>query len=439
MLRDLIDAAGAGSGQLVGIVGEPGAGKSRLLRELRRSLEGSSVRYVEIHGLAHGTLTPLLPVIEMVRAYLGVNEGDLPDAVRDKARAVLAALGADPDADAPYLLALLGIQEGNRGDGELVKRRIFDLFRRMVFALGRQSAFVLIVENGHWIDPTTEECFAFLAEHLAGTPFLLAMTYRPGYKPAWLDKSYATQLALSPLGSADGRRFISAVAEGREVPAPLSEQILARAEGNPLFLEELTRAVMDPAHAATGSNIPDTIHAVIAARIDHLSVEDKRLLQTAAVIGRDVPYVVLERVAGLDDEALHGGLARLQAAEFIVERGPASNAPMASSTRSPWPRRTRACPRRAAARSTFACSPPWSRLRGSGAASCSPRWPSMLTPEATGAGPSPTIGRRVFACSRAMRIAKPLAAWRRPSRRSAAWPPPASPKSWPSTATSASS
>jgi DNA-binding NtrC family response regulator/tetratricopeptide (TPR) repeat protein len=320
-LRALVSAATAGTGQVAGIVGAPGAGKSRLVRELRRGLDGSGVRYAETHGLAHGSLTPLLPFIALVRAYLDVSEGESAEGAAAKTREALAALGLDPEPDVPHLLALLGFAGPAPSDGDAFKRRTFDLFRRLLLALSRQTPYVLVVENVHWIDPTTEECCAYLADAIADAPILLAMTYRPGYRPAWLDKSYATQIALTPLGAAESRRLVDAVADGQALPAPLAEQILARAEGNPLFLEELTRSVIDPAQPVGDSHIPDTIHAVIAARIDRLAEDDKRLLHAAAVIGREVPYAVLERVAGAEDAALHAGLARLEAGEFLVERG----------------------------------------------------------------------------------------------------------------------
>jgi adenylate cyclase len=146
------------------------------------------------------------------------------------------------------------------------------------------------------------------------------MTYRPGYRPTWLDRSYATQIALAPLTAEESRRMVTAAAGPRQVPAALAERVLNWAEGNPLFIEELTRSMLE--HGSGGdSAIPDTVHDVIAARIDRLAPDDRRLLEVAAVAGREVSHELLERAADLDDQALGAGLARLQAAELLLERG----------------------------------------------------------------------------------------------------------------------
>ena len=320
LLSELMAAAEAGAGQLVGIVGPPGSGKSRLLRELRRRLEGRGVVHNEAHALAHGTVIPLLPFVEMARSHFDVTESDPPEMVWQHVRAGLADIGLDPEADGAYLVALLGGERPANVDGETLTRRTFDLIRRITLAFSDRAPLVLTIENAHWLDPTSEACVASLAGHLAGARCLFLMTYRPGYHPGWLDRSYATQIALPPLTAAESRRMIAAVAGPSAVPAPLAEQVLAWAEGNPLFLEELTRSVVEGG-PAPGAAIPGTVQAVIGARIDRLTAEDRRLLHVAAVIGREVPHDVLEQAADLEPAALHGGLVRLQAAELLLERG----------------------------------------------------------------------------------------------------------------------
>ena len=319
-LSDLMAAAERGAGQIAGIVGPPGSGKSRLLRELRRRLAGRGIIGSEAHALAHGATTPFLPFAEMARSYLDVTEFDPPEVVRERARAGLEAVGLDPEADGSYLVALLGGARPEGVDGEALRRRTFDLIRRIMLALTEQAPVLLTIENAHWLDPSSEACVAGLAEHLAGARCLLVVTYRPGYRPDWLDRSYATQIALPPLTAADSRRMIGAVAGRREVPAELADQVLTWAEGNPLFIEELTRSVLEDG-AITSAAVPATVHAAIGARIERLPAGDRRLLQLAAVIGREIPHDVLERAADLAPHALHDGLARLQAAELLVERG----------------------------------------------------------------------------------------------------------------------
>jgi predicted ATPase len=175
------------------------------------------------------------------------------------------------------------------------------------------------VENAHWIDPTSEEWLASLVERLAGVPLLLLVTYRPGYRPPWLAHSGATQLALGPLSPDESLRVVQAVPQAVRLPAHVQRNIVARGAGNPFFLEELMWAVADHDSPAQALALPATVQAVLAARIDRLSGAAKRLLQTAAVIGHDVPVPLLQAVTGLADEALHDDLQHLQAAEFLSE------------------------------------------------------------------------------------------------------------------------
>lgn len=339
MLGAAVGAARAGVGQLVGIAGEPGSGKSRLLFELQQLLRGEPVRYAEGHCLAHATMTPYFPLAEMLKAHFDVREPEEPGVVRARIGARLTALGLDPDEEGSYLLALVGLAGDERPpdsvDREMVKRRTFEAIHRMTFALARQQPLVLALENVHWIDPSTEECLAALAERLGGVPCLLVMTYRPGYRPSWLDKSYAMQIALRPLGLDESRRLVRSARVGIPLPAAVEEQILAAAQGNPFFLEELMRSVVEqgatPTLAEPGSQtglaVPATVHAVLSTRIDRLGPADKQLLQAAAVIGPRVPVGLLAAVSGLERETLETALVRLQAAEFLYE-GPGMGEPV---------------------------------------------------------------------------------------------------------------
>ena len=197
----------------------------------------------------------------------------------------------------------------------------------------QQHPLILAVEDLHWIDPTSEELLASLVEGLPGAAILVLATYRPGYRPPWLEKSYATQLTVPPLSAQDSVQVVQAVLQHETVPPPLAEAILAKAQGNPFFLEEMAQTLVEqdvvagradgpvtpPTSALPDLQLPPTVQAVLAARIDRLPPEAKRLLQTAAVIGMDVPVPLLQAIAELPEAALHSGLAHLQAAEFLYE------------------------------------------------------------------------------------------------------------------------
>src|SRR5262249_4215279 len=163
-------------------------------------------------------------------------------AIRDKVRAGLATVGADPSEWEPYLLHLFGVASGTERlatlTPEALKARTFEALRQVALNGSRRRPIVFVLEDLHWIDKTWEECVNALVEGLAGARILLIATYRPGYRPAWLDRSFATQIALQPLSEEDSLAVIGSVLESQPVPDVLTRSLLDKAEGNPFFLEE---------------------------------------------------------------------------------------------------------------------------------------------------------------------------------------------------------
>jgi tetratricopeptide (TPR) repeat protein len=336
-LHAVLAQAVGSRGQSVGIVGESGIGKSRLLAEWRQQLYAHGVVYLEGHCLSYGSTTPYLPVLDLLRAHCGITPADGAAAVTAKVCGSLQAVGLAPDTAAPSLLHLLGVEAATvqvaGSSPETLKAHTFATLRQLWLKSSQQHPLILAVEDLHWSDPTSEEFLASLVAGLPGAALMVLSTYRPGYRPAWLEKSYATQLTLPPLSAQDSVQIIQAVLQRGTVPPPLLQALLAKAQGNPFFLEELARTLMeqDAAQSApTGQSprprptppdlqLPPTVQAVLAARIDRLAPEAKRLLQTAAVIGTDIPVPLLQVIAELSETALHQGLAHLQAAEFLYE------------------------------------------------------------------------------------------------------------------------
>ncbi len=322
-LEELMRAAEAGAGQAVGIVGEPGSGKSRLLFELRQRVRPRGVRYMEQHCLAYGSMTPYGPLLDTLPAYFLIDPRDAWPVVIEKVRLGLEFVELDPDEHEPYILHLLGAPGAAERlggvDPRTLKERTLDTLCQVLLGTSRAQPLVFVVENAHWIDPTSEELSSGVVDRLAGAPIVFVMSYRPPYRPRWLDKSYATQIALRPLGADRSRELIRHLAAGSALRPGVEEQILARAEGNPFFLEELVRSVVEQGATLGDLAIPDSVQAVLAARIDRLPPGDKQLLQSAAVVGRDVPVGLLERVVDLPGPALREALARLRAAEFLYE------------------------------------------------------------------------------------------------------------------------
>jgi DNA-binding NtrC family response regulator len=303
LLQSRLELAEQGHGQVVGIVGEPGIGKSRLLFEFHQRCLGLTI----LRGacVSYGSAIPYLPILGVLRDACGLTGTEPSVALEAQVRARCEAAGLGNESS----LRILRLFRSTEAPAtppeppELVRSDTFEAVRRLVFASARTGHPVVVsVEDVHWIDATSEELLGSLAEALAGTAVLLVTTYRAGYRSPWMNSSYATQVALPPLSPDDSREVVHAIFQGRPVPEPVTEQVLARAEGNPFFLEELSRVAFVPGAPA----MPETVQDVLQARIDRLPDGPRRLLHTAAVIGREVPKALLQATAQMT-ESVGGG------------------------------------------------------------------------------------------------------------------------------------
>lgn len=297
VLLGLKEQAAEGHGQVVGLAGEAGSGKSRLLYELRQRLGSRPVAYLSGRCLSYGTGIPYLPLLDLLRGAWGLAESPSPAEAAAKIRASLAEVGDDPGESLPYFLRLLGIREGADGlaglEPQAIQTRTFAALRRMLLAASRRSLLILEIEDLHWIDATSEELLASLVETLAAASILLLVTYRAGYSPRWMDKSYATQINMRSLSAEDSRTVVAAILKRSQVSEELASSVLPKAEGNPFYLEELTRSLVEQGADAA---VPDTVQGLLAARIDRLPQEHKRVLQTASVLGREIPLDLLAAI-----------------------------------------------------------------------------------------------------------------------------------------------
>jgi transcriptional regulator with AAA-type ATPase domain/tetratricopeptide (TPR) repeat protein len=325
LLKSRLQAAGQGQGQLVSLIGEAGIGKSRLLFEFRQSLAGQPVTYLEGHCFSYGTSIPYLPILELVRAICGVVEYDSPEGVTGKIHRALDEIGIEPSRGAPFLLHLLGIKGSAEELGSLspetIKVRTLETLHALFLSGNRPETLVLAIEDLHWIDQASEEYLGSLADRVMGARIVLAATYRPGYRPPWINKSSATQIAIQPLTPQESLSVVRVAFGNDTVTDPVAKLILAKAEGNPFFLEELGRAAREQGGASMSLTAPDTVQEVLLARIDRLPPADTSLLQAAAVIGKDFSFEILRALADLPDNAIRESLRNLQAAEFINETG----------------------------------------------------------------------------------------------------------------------
>src|SRR5205823_4921373 len=231
-----------GQGQVIGIVGEPGLGKSRLLAEFARSLDGQAVTYGEGHCLPYSSATPYLPVRDLLRQLWGLSDPAPAAASTAIVQQQLREAGVTSEAEALLLLQLLDVPVEQAPLAVLSpperKARTFALLRHLLRHASQRQPLVLAVENLHWSDPTSDEWLASLVERLGDTPVLLVVTYRPGYQPPWLGRAVATQMALPRLSLADSLAVLQSVPQAAQLAAPVQQAIVAKAAGNPFFVEE---------------------------------------------------------------------------------------------------------------------------------------------------------------------------------------------------------
>lgn len=324
ILDDLLTTVEQGQGQAVGLSGEAGVGKSRLLYEFCQGLERGRITYLEGRSVSYGQTTPYLPILDIVRQSFALAETDTPEIVAEKIDRGLRALGLDVPALLPYLLHLLGVKEDAEGplavlNPESIKARTIDTLRQLSVAGSQQRVIVIAIEDMHWIDQASEDALAAVVESTAGCRVLLVCTYRPGYQPPWLGKSHATQLVLRRLSRRDCAAIVKALPLSDTLSAELTDTIVERADGIPFFLEELARAVSGQTDRSSPVAVPDTLQGVLTARIDRLPPTEKHLLDAAAVLGKDTVIPFLRALVTLTDPEFRQALAHLQAAELLLQ------------------------------------------------------------------------------------------------------------------------
>jgi DNA-binding NtrC family response regulator/tetratricopeptide (TPR) repeat protein len=335
VLADLLGQAREGQGQLVGIVGEPGVGKSRLCYEFMRAHSIQGWQIFTTSADASGQAIPYLPVIELLQSYFQITSHDGVSARHDKVTDQLRTLGQSLESSLPALLTLLDVPVEDDAWHALEpshrRQQLLDAIKRLLIRGSQIQPLLLIAENLHWIDTEAQALFDTLVEGLATTRILLLVTYRPEYHHSWGNKTYYTQLRLDPLPRAHAEVLLDSLLGGDASLTPLTQSLWQRTAGNPFFLEESVQTLVDTqvlvgapgayrlARLLQSIEVPATVQAVLAARIDRLPPQDKRLLQTAAVIGMEVPCALLQAVAALPEAELYQGLAHLQAAEFLYE------------------------------------------------------------------------------------------------------------------------
>ena len=334
-LRAALEKAGQAQGQVVAVVGEPGVGKSRLSYEFTRSHRTRGWLILEASSVSYGKATPYLPIIDVLKAYFKIDDRDDHRGIREKVAGKLITLDEALKPLLPALLALIDITiedaQWQALDPAQRRQRTLDAVKRLLLRESQAQPLLLVIEDLHWVDSETQAVLDGLIESVPSARVLILVNYRPDYLHDWGSKTYYTRLRIDPLPPEGAEELLHALLGADESLRSLRALLVERTEGNPFFIEESVRMLVESrvligkpgehrlAKDVTTIQIAPTVLAVLAARIDRLPPDEKRLLQSAAVIGRDVPFVLLQTIADVGDEALRSGLAHLQSAEFLHE------------------------------------------------------------------------------------------------------------------------
>jgi class 3 adenylate cyclase/tetratricopeptide (TPR) repeat protein len=327
--------AAGGHGQVAAVVGEAGVGKSRLVYEFTHSHRMQGWLVLESASVSYGKATSYLPVIDLLKGYFKIHDRDDLREIREKLTGKLLTLDESLKPTLPALLALLDVSVDDPTwqtlDPGQRRQRTLDAVKRLLLREAREQPVLVIFEDLHWIDGETQALLDALVESLGSARLLLLVNYRPEYRHGWGSKTHYSQLRLDALPAESAGELLEALL-GEDPGLVLLKQLLVR-RGNPFFLEETVRTLVETktlvgergryqlTQPIQTIQVPATVQAVLAARIDRLAPEDKRLLQTASVVGKDVPFGLLQAIADLPDEALRRGLDHLHAAEFFYETG----------------------------------------------------------------------------------------------------------------------
>jgi hypothetical protein len=324
-----------GHGQIVGVMGEPGVGKSRLFYEFKLFSQ-SACLVIEAYSVSYGKASPYLPLIELLKAYFAITLEDDERKRREKVGGKVLMLDRSLEATLPYLFALLGIEDPTASlqqmDPQIRRRRTFEALKKLFLRESLNQPLMLIFEDLHWIDTETQGFLDTLSESVASARILLLVNYRPEYRQEWGQKTYYTQLRLSPLGKDEAEELLTFLLGTDAGLKGLKQLILEKTEGTPFFMEEVVQTLAEEGvlvgerghyrveRVPTELHISPTVQGVLAARIDRLGLEEKELLHHLAVIGREFPLSLVRQVVTHSEEELYRLLSSLQRKEFLYEQ-----------------------------------------------------------------------------------------------------------------------
>ena len=332
-VHQALGRAAAVEGHVIAVVGEPGVGKSRLVWEVTHSHRTHGWLTLESSSVSYGKATPYLPVIDLLKAYFGIDDRDQGRSVQEKVTGKLLALDRALEPLLPIFLALLDVafegSEWQELEPDERRERTLDALKRLLLRESQVQLLLVVFEDLHWIDSETQTLLDRLVDSLPAARLLLFVNYRPEYEHGWTNKSYYSQLWLDPLPPESAEELLQSLLGEDASVDPLARSLIELTEGNPFFLEECVQSLVETkvlmggrgayrvGQTARAPRVPPTVQAVLAARIDRLPPDEKGLVQMASVIGKDVPSDLLQTIADLPDDVFHQAVAHLQAAELL--------------------------------------------------------------------------------------------------------------------------
>jgi class 3 adenylate cyclase/predicted ATPase len=314
--------AKAGDGQIVLVSGEPGIGKSRITAESAERLRAESHVHRRYFCSPYCRDNALYPFIDQLWHAAGFAQDDPPTAKLEKLEAVLAR-AAPLDEDVPLLADLMSLPVSERHplpnlSPERKKEETLEALIRQLERLARRQPVVMVFEDAHWIDPTSRELLDLIVERVRRLPVLLIVTFRPEFQPPWTGQPQISMLSLNRLDRRDRTALITEIASGKVLADEVIDQIAVRTDGVPLFVEELTKSVLES--GVTPLGIPPTLHDSLIARLDRLG-SARRIAQIGAAIGREFSYKLLRAISALSEYELQSALGQLVASELVFQRG----------------------------------------------------------------------------------------------------------------------
>lgn len=334
-LKTSFDKARSGSGQVVGIVGEAGVGKSRLLIELKNSLAKEAYTYMQGQCLHYGGYMAYLPLLDILKSCFEIKDGDREYIIKKKISEKTLHLDERLAGSLPsfHEILSLNVEDGayRQLDPRVKKLKTFEAIRNLLICESERKPLVIAIEDLQWIDSTSQDFLSYFIDWLSGARILLILLYRPEYTHTWGSKSYYSKIGVDQLSTKSSAQLVQNILSGGVAVPQLKELILNRAGGNPLFVEELTHSLVENGSVQKKDHqyvltkdlseieLPDSIQGIIAARIDRVEENLKRIMQVASVIGREFAYRILQTITGMREE-LKSSLINLQGLEFIYEK-----------------------------------------------------------------------------------------------------------------------